>query len=81
MTKLEILDLAVNKIEKVEGLEGQFERLDELWMNDNKIADFKDIEYLGQFKALSNLYIATNPCYSRSNEFIKKIKAAVPSLQ
>ena len=32
-------------------------------------------------KKLTNLYIATNPCYSRSNEFIKKVRETVPCLE
>ena len=82
MTKLEILDCAVNNIQKIEGLDACADTLEELWLNDNKIADYSSIEYLGKtMKKLQNLYIATNPCYSRSNEFIKKIRETVPCLE
>lgn len=82
LKKLEILDLAINKVQKIENLESQADCLEELWMNGNQITDFADIEYLGKtLKKCTNLYIATNPVYSRSNEFIKKIKEVVPCLE
>lgn len=79
---MEILDLAINKVKKIEGLESQADCLEELWINGNEVSDFADIEYLGKtLKKTTNLYIANNPVYSRSNEFIKKIREAVPCLE
>ena len=81
MKKLEILDLALNEISEISGLESQAESLDELWINDNKISEKKCLEYLGMtLKKLSNLYIAVNPVYSRTNEFKDMIKKLIPSL-
>lgn len=81
MTKLEILDLAVNEIEEIEGLDGASESLEELWINNNKIADWKNFEYMGAtLKKIDNLYIAGNPVYARGEEFKKKLKETVPTL-
>ena len=59
--------MALNELESLEGLESQSESLDELWINDNKINDWKDIEYLGAtMKNLNNIYMANNGVYNRS---------------
>ena len=50
-------------MEVIEGLDGQFEMLDELWLNCNQIKEWSSIEYLGSFKKLNNIYIADNPVY------------------
>ena len=82
MKKLEILDLAINKVQKIEGLDAVADTLEELWINGNQISDFGDIEYMGKtLKCCKNLYIANNPVYSRSNEFTKKIREVVPCLE
>ena len=81
MNKLEILDLALNQIERLENLDSQAESLDELWVNDNKISDWSCIEYLGKtMKNLTNIYLAVNPVFNRSQEFKLKIKEAIPCL-
>lgn len=55
--------------------------LEELWVNNNKVSNWADIEYLGKtLKKLDNFYIACNPVYERGNEFKLKIKEAMPSL-
>ena len=64
MKKLEILDLAVNELTSIEGLESQKDTLEELWINDNLIQSWDSIEYLGKtLNKLDNLYIAVNPVY------------------
>ena len=81
MKKLEILDIAVNELEEVSGLESQVDSLEELWINNNQLAKWADLEYLGKtLKKLDNLYIACNPVHERGNDFKDKVKAAVPSL-
>ena len=73
--------MALNELESLEGLESQSESLDELWINDNKINDWKDIEYLGAtMKNLNNIYMANNGVYNRSQAFKDKLKATVPCL-
>jgi hypothetical protein len=79
---LEILDVAINELTELSGLEGQQDCLDELWINNNKVSDWKCLEYLGQTtKKLRNIYIAANPVYTRSQEFKDKIKLTVPCLE
>lgn len=81
LIKLEILDLAVNELTDISGLESQAETLDELWINNNQVADWKSLEYLGNTcKKLNNIYIACNPVYSRTQEFKDKLKLTVPCL-
>lgn len=77
---MEILDLAVNEVEEIGGLDSQTESLEELWINTNKIADWKHIEYLTKLQKLDNLYIAGNPVYKRGPDFKKKLKETVPQL-
>ena len=67
LENLEILDLALNKIEVIEGLDSQADTLDEFWVNDNKISEWSSIEYLGKtVKNLNNIYLAVNTVYNRS---------------
>ena len=54
--------------------------MEELWINNNRISDFKNIEYLGKMKKLDNLYIAVNPVYSKGQDFKDKVKETAPSL-
>jgi hypothetical protein len=78
---LEILDLAVNELESISGLDAQADSLEELWVNNNKIESWADIEYLGKaLNKLDNIYVACNPVYERGQEFKDRLKAAVPSL-
>lgn len=82
MHKLEILDLALNEVEALEGLDACADTLDELWINDNKISEWSSIEYLGKtVKVLNNIYMATNPVYNRSELFKKKLRETIPCLQ
>ena len=81
LTKLEILDCAINQITEISGLDAQADTLDELWLNDNKIADWSSIDYMGKtLKKLNNLYIAVNPVYSRGQDFKDRLKQTVPCL-
>lgn len=56
--------------------------MEELWVNNNKIADEANLQYLGKtFKNLRNIYLAGNPVFKRGPEFKKKLKEAVPCLK
>lgn len=58
------------------------ETLDELWINNNQIAEWSNIEYVGKtMKNLKGIYIAVNPVFDRSQEFKDKMKEAIPSLK
>ena len=78
---MEILDLAINEIEEISGMEAMADTLDELWINNNKISDYSSIEYLGKtMKKLNGIYLAVNPVYNRSEEFKKKLKETIPCI-
>jgi len=79
---LEIFDIAINEITQLEGLENCAETLDELWINNNQINDWKCMEYLGAtMKNLSNIYIAGNGIYQKGEAFKQKLKTTVPCLK
>ena len=81
MTKLEILDLAVNVITKIENLEAQAD-LDELWINNNQLSDWADLEYVGKtLTKLKGIYLASNPLWQRGDEFVIKVKTAIPQIK
>jgi len=63
LKKLEILDLAVNELDEISNLDSQFDSLEELWVNNNQLTKWEEVEYLGKMKKLDNLYIACNPVY------------------
>ena len=72
----------MNEISTIEGLESCAETLDELWMNNNQLSDWKHFEYLGTtMKKLTNIYIAGNPVYEKGQDFKDKLKASVPCLK
>lgn len=82
MTKLEIFDVAINELTEVEGLESCADTLDELWINNNQISDWKSMEYLGStMKNLTNIYLAGNAVYQKGQAFKQKLKEAVPCLK
>ena len=81
LTKLEILDLAVNELESISNLDSQANSLEELWVNNNNVTNWSDLDYLGKtMKKLDNFYIACNPLHARGQEFKDKIKSTIPSL-
>ncbi|KAH0473449.1 MAG: hypothetical protein KVP17_000200 [Porospora cf. gigantea B] len=57
--KLTVLDLAGNAVDSLEWLEDTLE-LKDLWLNDNKIADRKQIHYITSTK-LETVYLERNP--------------------
>lgn len=74
--------MAINEITEIEGLETQAETLDELWVNNNQISDWKSLEYLGStLKNLNNIYLAGNPVYQKGQAFKDKLKQTVPCLK
>lgn len=60
---LEILDLAYNRIKKIENLEKN-NKLVDLWMNNNLIESLKDIEHLNHLPLLNTVYLCRNPVAS-----------------
>ena len=76
--KLVTLDLASNFIEHV-GNVSHLVNLQEFWFNDNKLADWNDIEQLSHAKQLDTVYFEGNPI-ARDSGYRRKIKLALPSL-
>ena len=60
LKNLEILDLAYNRIPKIENIEN-LSKLTDLWLNHNKIADFKDFEILKYVPHVTTIYLWKNP--------------------
>lgn len=82
MTKLEIFDVAINEITEIEGLESCADTLDELWINNNQLSDWKSMEYLGStMKNLTNIYLAGNPVYQKGQAFKQKLRETIPCLK
>lgn len=82
LKNIEIFDIAVNEVETIEGLEAMADSLDEFWVNNNKITDWSNLEYLGKtMKKLNNLYLAGNPVHQRGKEFKEKLRTTVPCLK
>lgn len=59
-TKLEILDVGANEIIKIPSNIARLVNLEDLWLNDNKIERFDDVENLEPLK-LTTLYLERNP--------------------
>lgn len=56
--------------------------LDELWINNNQIADWASLEYVGKtLTKLKGIYLASNPIHQRGDEFVIKVKEAIPSIK
>jgi len=60
LSNLNTLDLAYNKLERIGGLDNNFE-ITELWLNYNNICDHDSLNYLSRFKKLETIYVADNP--------------------
>lgn len=59
-TKLEILDVGANEIIKIPSNIARLVNLEDLWLNDNKIERFDDVENWEPLK-LTTLYLERNP--------------------
>jgi protein phosphatase 1 regulatory subunit 7 len=60
LTNLEILDLAYNRISVLENLESNTLLVD-LWLNNNNIKNFVELEHLKQLPLLECVYLWKNP--------------------
>lgn len=54
------LDLAGNRLTQLANLT-HLTKLEELWCNDNQIADWKNVEVLSKSPSLKTLYLERNP--------------------
>lgn len=84
LTNLVEVDLVRNAITKIKAIP-ELEKLEELWMNDNKIEDLLEIANLSAFKSLKTIYLERNPMQDLGNKEQEKryqeaILKAVPNI-
>ncbi|CDJ35327.1 uncharacterized protein EMH_0025340 [Eimeria mitis] len=60
LVELTVLDLSCNRIEDVENI-ASLSQLQDLWLNDNKLATVEKVRCLQQLPALGTLYLERNP--------------------
>ena len=60
----------------IEGLE-PLSKIEDLWMNDCSIAEWKEIEYLKGLKLLRTIYLERNPIF-KDTMYRKKIMLTLP---
>ena len=85
LTNLVEVDLVRNAITLIKPLP-ELKKLEELWMNDNKIEDLQQISHLEAFCALKTIYLERNPMQDLGNKeaeqrYREAILKAVPHIQ
>lgn len=79
-TQLTVIDLGANRIDAIPSSLQSLSRLEDLWLNDNKITTFQDAQQLIPLGAsLRTLYLERNPLAS-DFEYRKKMEAMLPEL-
>lgn len=78
-TQLETLDLAKNRIKKIENV-NHLKNMQEFWINDNQINDWKCLDNLKDNEKLETVYLERNPIAS-DVQYRKKIMLTIPWLQ
>jgi len=76
--QLKVLDLGGNQIKKLENIE-DLVNLEELWMNNNFLSDFRDLDCI-KAKGLKTIYLEQNPL-SKDPDYEKKVLQALPSVR
>jgi len=77
-TKLTTLDVARNKIERIENV-SHLVLLQDLWCNGNLISDWNDVQSLAPATKLQTVYLEHNPIAKDVN-YRRKLKLMLPSL-
>lgn len=79
LKNLKILDIAANEIEKIENVD-TLNKLEELWLNDNKINTFEGLEKVS--KNLETIYLERNPIQLNNDTTVyqKEILKQLPNL-
>lgn len=77
--KLQTLDLAVNKIKMIRNV-AHLVDLEELWMNDNEVEDWDNLNQLSNNKKLNTIYLDHNPL-AINTMYRTKVKLALPWLK
>ena len=80
MVNLKILDLSANQLIKLEDLSSNLQSIEELWLNDNKIDNYRQLEHLQCYKTLYSIYLQGNPIYS-DGQYKRKMLFMLPQLQ
>jgi protein phosphatase 1 regulatory subunit 7 len=85
LTELKEVDLAKNAITHIRAFR-EMGKLQELWMNDNQVADLAEVRNLSQFPALRTVYLERNPMHGLGDKdkeatYKDAILAAVPGLR
>lgn len=80
-TRLTVMDLGANRISAIPSTLRSLTELEDLWLNDNGIASFEDVEKLVPLAAcaLRTLYLERNPLAS-DFEYRKKLETLLPQL-
>ncbi|KAF8820246.1 leucine-rich repeat protein LRR1 [Cardiosporidium cionae] len=80
LTCMKVLDLSSNKISQIEQLES-LEALEDLWMNDNRIEDVKELRFLRGLTDLKTIYLERNPIQSNLGPgYRRMVLDAAPSI-
>jgi len=81
LVELNTLDIAANKLMKIEGLD-TLAKLEHLWLNDNQVPALESLEEaLRPVKTILNtLYLERNPCQEDKEAYRQAILHAVPTL-
>jgi protein phosphatase 1 regulatory subunit 7 len=81
LTQLEVLDIAYNKVQVIEGLESQKLSLKELWLNWNVIDDESSLGYLSNLVNIETVYIADNPVVKQVSNVQDLILKVAPKIK
>ena len=63
LTSLNTFDISDNLVSKIQGLESQLV-LEELWMTNNKVELFAELQFLRNLPGLRTIYLERCPIYS-----------------
>ncbi|CAJ1351509.1 unnamed protein product [Effrenium voratum] len=85
LTELVEVDLVKNAITQIKPMP-ELKKLEELWLNDNKIEDLAEIQNLASFPALKTVYLERNPMQDLGNKEAEQryrdaILAAAPKIE
>lgn len=94
LTSLRVLDLSGNQLSRIHSDVLKLHRLEELWLNDNQLSEWSDVQQLAGIKTLHTLYIERNPLQTdilkqqpaaedaRSGQqmYVKRVQQLLPQL-
>lgn len=77
--KLTMLDIASNRIKKIENI-SHLTELQEFWMNDNLLESWSDLDELKGARSLETVYLERNPL-QKDPQYRRKVMLALPSVR